>query len=1208
MIQSISPLETPEQILNDLRTLAGNQLFQNFIAQSHSREVLQRLRVGQDAWPPYTPFDEDLHYTAHYMLWQGLQLKSYVDHQLSANEYIKQACEILEFLYGQEEDRTPDRVDQIFNAALGYYISGYYARSFVLMREVTERDDLPEELLLLRDLFQKRLTPIRLRISSILSDPLYSDSVIASNLAEASLSEDDALDRIFRASLNRAFSYFIEFPKTGRRSLLETSRAVLERGVELALRTGFTDWWWLFYCARFLLDEFDENSLWTQLDPMNGDDPGGRYVRPYVKANYGKSIPVIELWKSQTAVLPKINDPQRSSQCIKMPTSAGKTRIAELAILRFLLDTKDELNTKCIYIAPFRSLAVEIENSLKGSFHPLGVRVSELYGGFELSPIERMLMDETRVVIATPEKVDVFLRTNPEYVDQIRLVIIDEGHIINLSDRGIHYELFMHRLIRRLRSKGSRFLFLSAVLPNTEDFAEWITGDSKNVIGQDWRPSRLLLGNLTWEKHHVRLDYTESDHKPLGHDCYVKDFLVQRTFTGSKGIRRKKPYPSDISEVVAETSIQFAQQGVTLIFCTRKNSVEPLAQKVIDALNLHNSLADLGEPPLGLAIDEQFHSSIEKCIAVSTEYMGEGNQVAKCLANGFVIHHSQIPKPVRLELEELVRKRAINLIIASTTLAQGVNLPIQTVIVHGLSHGQDDDLTPLTFWNVCGRAGRGMQENEGQVLFAVDMEMADTKLKDTTGLSPERITYLTAFKRRKRIERQRELRDSIVGGYRTFRVLSSLISLLSLIKRQWKEKYNSVDVPAMCLKLAENHLEWVNHRNIASWLDVLDQELLALIDESELSSVSPDDLQTLLANSLAFLQLKTEKDPLSAQSEIVQLLFARAQFIAKNVPDEGTRKKCYRLGLPLSDCLTISNNEERLGLLLNSASDFRLWDDEHRCSYLSELVSFLLTKIGALKPAKNAAHHCWEDVLHAWLHGESPDEIVRHPEIADFVTDPTTISLFVDDVFVYKLPRGLNAVAAYFTGIAEETGFSLPEVVSYFSALLKYGVHDPVASCFLAFGLASRKLALRLAELYPEANVVPSDVLSWFLNIEPNTLLQKGFDQNDVQSVEQAQKWSRSFRHRDVLEPLTEQLEIGIVNDIAENLEIGEILVIRPSADLASRTVFLETLAGREIAQIALAQEIPSDWLIPSKISVQLVDKTPMGKETTILRVIIESL
>src|SRR5207245_8807095 len=90
---------------------------------------------------------------------------------------------------------------------------------------------------------------------------------------------------------------------------------------------------------------------------------------------------------------------------------------------------------------------------------------------------------------------------------------------------------------------------------------------------------------------------------------------------------------------------------------------------------------------------------------------------ADFLRAGFVVHHSALPQPVRLALERLVRSGAVRLVVATTTLAQGVNFPIHTVLVHSLDHGQGELVSPMDFWNICGRAGRGMKENEGQVLF-----------------------------------------------------------------------------------------------------------------------------------------------------------------------------------------------------------------------------------------------------------------------------------------------------------------------------------------------------------------------------------------------------------------------------------------------------------------------------------------------------------
>lgn len=1204
MIPQVQGTNDTEQILEQLTDLNSDRRLQNLIAQSHSREILQRLQVPPDAWPRYTPFDEDLHYTAHFLLWQALQLKGDPAHAAAADEYIKQSCEILEFLYSQANVGTPDRIDQIFNAALGYYISGYYARSYVLMRDLALTTDLPQELELIRSLLQKNFAATRQSVSRVLLNPAYSDPAIAADMRDGRITSDEALERILRASLNRAFSYLLEYPKTGLPFLMNTARAILDQGINLSLRTGFADWWWIFYCARFLLDEYDSNSMWTALNPLSGDDTSGTFVGPYIRANYARASQVIELWRSQTAALPKINDPERKSYCLKMPTSAGKTRIAEIAILRFLLDSAEDTSTKCIYVAPFRSLAVEVENSLKDSFHPLGTRVSELYGGFELSPIERMMMDETRVVVATPEKLDAFFRTNPEYIEQVRLVIIDEGHIINLSDRGIHYELFIERLLRFLRAQSVRVLFLSAVLPNMAEFSQWITGDSENVIDKDWRPSRLLVGNLIWEQHRARIEYIESDHVPLGHECFVRNFLIPRDLRAI-GSKRKRPYPDDISEVVAETSIRFAQQGTTMIFCTRKISVEPMAERVREALKFHSKFSIQGEPPLLLEIPEKYAADVQECILTANEYMGNHNKVAECLQDGFAIHHADIPKAVRLKLEDLIRKRAVKLIIASATLAQGVNLPIQTVLVHGLSHDQDDDLTPLTFWNICGRAGRGMQENEGQILFAVDLEMSQVKLNNPKGLPPEQVARKTAYKRKMQIEHQSDLRSSIIHGYNSYRVISSLNALLARLKKDWQLQHGNLDIAAMCMHLAENDTSWISERPeiVNGWLATLDEELLALCEEASIETPSPDVLQTLLGRSLAFLQASSDDPSGTMTDDLLKFLNARATYIGSILPDRTKWNKYYKLGLPLKDCLKIGTEEKYLGELLNSARQFQSWEADRRCAFLVQLADFLLMQVGALTPRGSKAMECWKEILNLWLRGNSPNEIASSDAVFQCVSDPTEVSAFIEDVFVYKWPRGLNALTSYFAGIAKETGFDLPKVVSYFTALGKYGVHDPVASCLLAFNLTSRKLALNLAKYYTPSEVDPREVLFWFLDLDPDRLQHLGFRSDEIASIQSAQKWSRLLRHKKAVEPETTRIRIPAQPMLADKVSEGDVVLVRPRMEISPRSVAIETLSGLELGSIDLERDIPIDWLLPNRLCAYMDRKDAIDHDHTELEI-----
>ena len=118
-------------------------------------------------------------------------------------------------------------------------------------------------------------------------------------------------------------------------------------------------------------------------------------IKRYIQSNLIKETPIVNLWPSQIKALQWILRKDKPSFGVHMPTSAGKTKIAELTILKTILDSQND-SAKCIYIAPYRSLAIEIEHALRSGLGPLGIRVSEIYGGFDMSYAEQRLIDETK--------------------------------------------------------------------------------------------------------------------------------------------------------------------------------------------------------------------------------------------------------------------------------------------------------------------------------------------------------------------------------------------------------------------------------------------------------------------------------------------------------------------------------------------------------------------------------------------------------------------------------------------------------------------------------------------------------------------------------------------------------------------------------------------------------------------------------------------
>ena len=113
---------------------------------------------------------------------------------------------------------------------------------------------------------------------------------------------------------------------------------------------------------------------------------------------------------------------------MSLPTSAGKTRIAELCILRCLAGGK-----RVVFVTPLRALSAQTETTLQRTFGPLGKTISALYGSIGVSGFDEDAIRERNIVVATPEKLDFALRNDPSLLDDVGLLVFDEGHMIGLN-------------------------------------------------------------------------------------------------------------------------------------------------------------------------------------------------------------------------------------------------------------------------------------------------------------------------------------------------------------------------------------------------------------------------------------------------------------------------------------------------------------------------------------------------------------------------------------------------------------------------------------------------------------------------------------------------------------------------------------------------------------------------------------------------------
>ncbi len=162
----------------------------------------------------------------------------------------------------------------------------------------------------------------------------------------------------------------------------------------------------------------------------------------------------IDLWLSQLPAAARAAN-QSDDLVVSLPTSAGKTRIAELCILRCLAADK-----RVIFVTPLRALSAQTEVSLQRTFGPLGKTISTLYGSIGVSGFDEDVLRESNIVVATPEKLDFALRNDPSLIDDVGLLVFDEGHMIGLGEREVLYEVQIQRLLKRADAAQRRIVCL----------------------------------------------------------------------------------------------------------------------------------------------------------------------------------------------------------------------------------------------------------------------------------------------------------------------------------------------------------------------------------------------------------------------------------------------------------------------------------------------------------------------------------------------------------------------------------------------------------------------------------------------------------------------------------------------------------------------------------------------------------------------------
>jgi helicase len=425
----------------------------------------------------------------------------------------------------------------------------------------------------------------------------------------------------------------------------------------------------------------------------------GQRFREFINEIAGahRESPVLELWPSQRSALTNnLLNPARRAIVVEMPTSAGKTLIAEFAIVQALaLDP----GATVAYVVPTRALVNQVTTRLRRDFHPLGYTVEAAVPVFELDPTEdRLLRQGVNIVVLTPEKLDLLLRTGHPAVEQLSLVVADEAHNLAEGQRGARLELMLG-MIRRERD-SARFLLLTPFLPNGADLALWLGDDPDSRIEVRWKPSDRVAAAATLRKVRRGPRLLELTTLASASNVDVGEGISLPVAEVSPELRKSK------GSVATAAAIALSRRGGVLLLESGRSYAENRAIEVGEAMP---EVARIDDAVLAVA-------------NFARTELGENHPLPGLLAKGVAYHHAGLSHELRQLIEWLIDAGHVRVVAGTTTLAQGVNFPIASVIVSSVSKyvGPPKGNQPLSyaeFWNIAGRAGRAMKDRVGLVVF-----------------------------------------------------------------------------------------------------------------------------------------------------------------------------------------------------------------------------------------------------------------------------------------------------------------------------------------------------------------------------------------------------------------------------------------------------------------------------------------------------------
>jgi len=532
------------------------------------------------------------------------------------------------------------------------------------------------------------------------------------------------------------------------------------------------------------------------------------------------------LWPAQQLICEK-GILSGNNAIIQLPTGVGKTKSIELIIRSAFLANRA---TTAIIVAPLRALCNEITSDMNQAFADeviINQFSDVLQEDFSLDFSDLL---KKRIVVCTPEKLSYIMHHQDDVITDIDLFIFDEGHMFDDGSRGALYELLISEIRDKITTE-KQFVLLSAVLSNAEQIREWLFKTSGVLASSEKikaTPKSIGFASQTKDINYFSDDASESDY-------FIPKSIETSSLKKLKGERAVRYFPiiTDAKDIAIYYAIKLCQNGGIAIYVNRTDSVLTVIRRILDLYKREYSFARL----LTVTNNEQ----AEKICNLIKAYYGEKHEFSQAAMLGVFPHYANLPNGIKIAIEYAVRHNHIRFVVCTSTLAQGVNIPIKYLFMTSFRLSKNS-MQIRSFQNLIGRTARSGMYTEGSIVVT-DPKFYDQRtdrrhggnyrwndcirMFDPNASEPCSSSILSVV-RNIDIDYEFSLKGSVIAKYilKNYEQPNCFDSLIEKLISVFQEKYPQKDrnslISAILLRQSiiesiENHLCFVYSSN--EWTD-----------------------------------------------------------------------------------------------------------------------------------------------------------------------------------------------------------------------------------------------------------------------------------------------------------------------------------------------------------------------------------------------------